>query len=283
MDHPAATSASLGPDREAQLQALATVFGADYAKGFDDPVVFITRVFQSPAVKQFFKREFPLISRTLFVESVYRRRPMYNQTVLDDFASISKKKLADILALLGTQCDRIRKVCESNAALTDAQYMHPQTTLIPIIAGEARTYIEVLTKLDEAYQLCGSAILNGVIDGNQRKSTELLCRKAVRAFSAMQRNEIIKLRKESQRLRAGLTVPDVELDKAEGAQTESIRDFDEHTHNEAQLDASGSVAPDAAAQLLDDMVATTVATTAKRRKVASEAPPVAPAMADSAP
>ena len=248
-------------------------------------MVFIPRVFQSPAVKQFFKREFPLISRTLFVESVYRRRPLYNQTVLDDFASISKKKLSDILTLLGTQCDRIRKVCESNAALTDAQYMHPQTTLIPIIAGEARTYIEVLTKLDEAYQLCGSAILNGVIDGNQRKSTELLCRKAVRAFSAMQRNEIIKLRKESQRLRAGLTVTDEELDKAEGAQTQSMQDFDEHTQNEAQIDGSGSVAPEAAAQLLDDMVATTAATKAgsKRKKPDSDLLSEAPAMAVSAP
>ncbi len=38
---------------------------------------------------QFYKREFPLISRTLFVESVYRRRPTYNQEVLDSFASIA--------------------------------------------------------------------------------------------------------------------------------------------------------------------------------------------------
>jgi len=266
-------------DIDDKRAALSEVFGTDYAKGFDDPVIFIRRTLMSPAVKQFYKREFPMISRTLFTESVYRRRPLFNQTVLDEFSALVDKKITDILTLLTTQCARLQKICESNGSMVDADYMNPRTVLIPIIAGHAKNYMAVLEKLDIAYQYTGAANLNGVIDSNQRKQTELLCRKAVRAFSAMLRNEIIKLRKESQRMRAAMNAPDPEVALAEGAHDQAVADFDKAVSDDAAIDAAGSVNPADASRVIDDLAATTAATKtgAKRKKAESEA--VAPAVA----
>jgi hypothetical protein len=278
-----ATSAMQSPivTREDQLRALAQVFGQEYADDFQDPVVFRQYEFFSPAVKQFYKREFPLISRTLFVESVYRRRPTYNQEVLDAFSAMAAKKLADILHMITTQCDRLEKLCKSNGQPTDAAYLHPQPTLVPVIAAHANSYIRCLAKLDELYQLTGSATLNGVIDGNQRKAFELLCRKAVRAFSAMLRNEIIKLRKESYRMKAATGVVDTEVDKAEGAQEAAIATFDRGVQEEARMDSSVVVDPGAAAGVIDDLTAAAAAV-AKPKRAATREPAAETAAAGGA-
>ncbi len=262
-----AASASPTPivTREDQLKALAQVFGQEYADDFQDPVVFRHYEFASPAVKQFYKREFPLVSRTLFVESVYRRRPTYNEEVLNAFSAMVAKKLADILHMISTQCDRLHKMCNSNGQLTDAAYLHPQPTLVPFIASHANSYIKCLLKLDELYQLTGSATLNGVIDGNQRKAFELLCRKAVRAFSAMLRNEIIKLRKESSRMKEATGVVDTELDRAEGAQEAAIATFDQAVQDESRVDSSATVDPSAAAGVIDNLTTTAAAASKQRR------------------
>jgi hypothetical protein len=207
---------------EEQLNALAEVFGQHYAQDFQDAVVFRSYCFQSPAAKQFYKRNFPLVSRTLFLESVYRRRPLYNQEILDTFVVIVSKRLADIQQLISTQSLRLKKLCDSNGQLTDAAFVHPQPVLVPIIAAHANSYVRCLLRLDELYQLSASATLNGVIDGNQRKAVEQICRKAIRAFSTMLRYEIITLRKESARMRLAMTVPDAEVDRAEDAQKQAI-------------------------------------------------------------
>ncbi|MDO8279815.1 MAG: hypothetical protein Q7T63_17025 [Burkholderiaceae bacterium] len=246
-------------NREDQLKALAQVFGDEYANDFNDPVIFRVHTFESPAVKQFYKREFPLISRTLFVESVYRRRPMYNQDLLDSFAATAAKKLGDILQMLTTQCQRLEKICKTNGQTPDAVYLHAQLTTVPIIASHANTYIKCLLKLDQLYQLSGSATLNGVIDGNQRKQVELLCRKAVRAFSALLRNEILKLRKESYRMRQAASVADEEVDKAEAAQAAAIKEFDAQVQREDGIDPAAAVDPASAAATIDAMAATVAA------------------------
>lgn len=263
---------------EQQLAALAEVFGAEYVRDFQDPVLFMPAVFRSPTVKQFYKREFPLISRTLIVESVYRRRPTYNQNVLDDFAAMSSRKLADILTLLGTQCERLRMICKTNGVQVDATYMHPDERLVPIIAGHAKTYLAVLRKLDELYQLAGSANLNGVIDSSVRMKTELLSRKAVRAFSAMLRNEIFKLYKESQRMRAAQNgqPADKELDRAESAHSEAVGAFDSQNASGDALDTGDQVDPAMASQVIDDLTAGVKAVRPKKKAAekASEDTPV---------
>ncbi len=224
---------------EEQLNALAEVFGQYYAQDFQDPVVFRRFCFHSPAAKQFYKRNFPLVSRTLFLESVYRRRPLYNQDILDDFVTKVSKRLADTQALISTQSARLKQLCDSNGQLTDAAFVHPYEVLVPIIAAHANTYVRCLLKLDELYQLSGSATLNGVIDGSQRKSVEQVCRKAIRAFSTMLRYEIITLRKESARMRLALASPDGEIERAEGAQEQAIRVVDESNRNEGGPSGEG--------------------------------------------
>jgi hypothetical protein len=257
-----------------KMDALAEVFGEKYAEGFDDPVVFVWRTFMSPAVKQFYKRDYPLISRTLFVESVYRRRPMYNQEVLDSFSGLVAKKLTDVLTLLSNQAARIRKLCETYGALTDADYLHPIRKLIPVIANHAKSYISVLEQLDQVYQLTGSATLNGVIDSNQRKNFELLSRKAVRAFSAMLRNEILKLRKESQRMRAASNASDTEMDHAEAAQTNAIAEFDQSNTNDAAIGDASVVDHEQGAEVLDNILATSTAAERRTTKKKPEVDPV---------
>jgi hypothetical protein len=132
------------------------------------------------------------------------------------------KRLADIQQLISTQSVRLRKLCDSNGQLTDAAFVHPQPVMVPIIAAHANSYVRCLLKLDELYQLSASATLNGVIDGNQRKAVEQICRKAIRAFSTMLRYEIITLRKESARMRLAMSTPDIEVDHAEDAQEQAI-------------------------------------------------------------
>lgn len=280
MDTNTATARAPSFTAEDKMRALTEVFGEEYADSFQDPVVFMPCVFMSPTVKQFYKREFPLISRTLFVESVYRRRPAYNQAVLDDFTAMVSKKLADIVRLLTIQCDRLREICKSNGAMTDATYMHPEHRIVPIIAGHGKTYIHALNKLDEAYQLVGSAALNGILDGSTRMKTELLCRKAIRAFSAMLRNEIIKLHKESQRMRASLQgQPDAEIDRAEAAHGQAVEKFDVDMQNTATTDGFAHVDPAQAAQVIEDISATNLAAstaagkTPRGRKKAEEGQP----------
>lgn len=271
--------------REQKLSAIAEVFGEEYANTFQDPVIFLNATFMSPTVKQFYRREFNLISRTLFVESVYRRRPMYNQDVLDDYAAATARKLSDIHQLLTTQCSRLVVICKSNGVKVDASYMHPEHRIVPIIAGHAKTYIATLYKLDELYQLVGSAVLHGVIDGKTRRQLEMLCRKAVRAFSAMLRNEILKLYKESQRMRKAMTAPDEEVDRAEAAHGQAVAEFDATVASELEQDPASHVDPAQASQVIDDLAAHTAAAKASRRRKTDETPvsnfsePVLPAAA----
>jgi hypothetical protein len=252
-----------------KMAALSEVFGKDYAKEFQDPVIFTRKVFQCPAVKSFYRREFPLVSRTLFVESVYRRRYLYNQAILDDFSALTETKLEDIKRLLTMRCDQVRKMCTSNNATEDADYMHPARKVVPIIAGGARSYLTVLEKLDEVYGLVGKAILNGVIDSKQRKDVELSCRKAVRAFSGLLRTEIFKLRRESVRMHAANgQVEDADLRMAEGAHDEALQTFDAEVALEDAQNPGTAADGENAAAVIQDMVATATATakSAARRK-----------------
>lgn len=257
--------------QEEKIAALAEVFGKEYADKFQDPVVFMPVTFLSPTVKQFYKRDFNLISRTLFMESVYRRIPTYNQDVLDEYSSMAARKLGDVQTLLTNQRNRLAKLCKDNGVSLSASYLHPEPKLVPVIAGHAKTYILTLQKLDEVYQLTGTALLNGVIDGGVRREFELLCRKAVRTFSAMLRYEIRKLWKESARMRAQMEQPDAELDKAEAAHTQAVAAFDEAVAGEMATDPKAHVAPEQAADVIADLAAqANAAKSAPKRKRADE-------------
>jgi hypothetical protein len=266
----------------AKIEALEMVFGAEYAKGFQDPVIFVKSTFHSPTVKQFYKREFGIVSRTLMVETVYRRRPTYNQSVLNDFAEMCARKLADILKLLTTQCERLALICKTSGVEGDASYLHPDHRLVPVIAGPAKGYLGLLAKLDELYMLTGSANLNGVLDSKGRMQMELLCRKAVRAFSAMVRNESIKLHKESQRMRMDNSAPDEELDRAERAHGEAVQQFDADMSEQSAIDPGAHVDPEMAGQVINDISTTTSATRSRKTAQKPSAGTVA-SLEDAAP
>jgi hypothetical protein len=261
MSDSATTNSGSAPEftQAQQIDALSEVFGPEYAAKFQDPVIFLTVTFFSPTVKQFYKRDFNLISRTLFMESVYRRLPQYNQQVLDDYSSMSARKLADVQALLTKQHDRLAKLCKDNGVSLTASYLHPDVRVVPVIAGHAKTYIQTLKKLDEVYQLAATALLNGVIDGGVRREFELVCRKAVRTFAVMLRYEIKKLWKESSRMRTQMSLPDAELDKAEASHTQAVADFDKAVESDMVTDPNAHVAPEQAAQVIADLAAQTTA------------------------
>ncbi len=279
-------------DMSAKMAALTQVFTDKFANGFDDPVVFVTRTFWTPAVKQFYKRDFPLISRTLFLESVYRRRPNYNQEVLDGFTAMVGKKIGDVLTYLGTSNGRLQGIIEthrkSHGSFEEADYMRPRETLIPVISSHANSYLVILQQLDVLYRATGSAMLNGAIDGNQRKNFELQARQVVRAITSMIRNESIKLHKESQRMRAAASAAaagaapangvDPELETAEQVHGSAIAEFDQETSQAIAAGDDTVVTPENAGQVISDLTATAKANTArgaKRAKANSDAAPAA--------
>ena len=249
-----------------QREALIHTFGDTYARRFDEPVLFRTVTLHNQVVKQFLKRDFPLVSRTIFVETVYRRRWMFNQAILDSFAEVSCRRADEIMRALTQDFQRIKALCDANGRLEDVTYVQPSVQMVPIIANGARLYMDMLTQLDANYSLIGTATLNGVLDTKQRRDAELKCRKLVRAYAAMIRNEVFKLFRESDRLRIGATQPDEELDAAEAAQREAA-----HASVEAAKQDNEVIEDSTAEGVIADIVSATNATSAKGSRRSSKA------------
>lgn len=237
-----------------QLQSFAEVFGANYLKGFQDPIIFEDASFYSSPVQQAYKRDFALISRACFGEYIYRRRPAYNVAVLDYFSDLCNKKLENITELLTRETQRIHVLMKQNGAPVNAAYAHKKDRVVPIIHSSALRYLRVLKLFDRLLQATGSAVIYGVFTPDQRKEAELRCRRAVLAFSTMVRQESTKLSKESKRLLA-----------VEGDADESTKQADEMlAESVAQFDRDVNGAPDSAAPgaSVEDAVATSRAATA---------------------
>lgn len=257
---------------QARREAFISVFGKEYLAGFSDPVLFREAKLFSPAVQQDFKRNFALISRTLFGEYTYRRRPAYDQRVLDSFSTLVTAKLAAISELLNKRTVTITTLCAQNGAQLDAAYMSCQTKLVPIIHGQAFQYLRTLLLLDRLLQASGSAALHGVISSEQRREAEMLCRKALYAFGAMIRNESIKLRKEAQRVlndQRSKGQVDPEMQEAESMQGEAIKEYDANggaNGQAAPVAASNNESSGSAADEIDAIVAETRAADAAAKK-----------------
>lgn len=226
-------------------KAFAAVFGEAYLRDFQDPLTFVDCTFWSPAVQTSFRRDFALISRTLFAEYIYRRRREYDQAVLDRFAQVCEGKLAAISQLLTTNTNRVAKLLAQSGTMLEAGYLQSLTRTVPIIHGNAMRYIRCLQLLDQLLIATGSAVLNGTLSTEQRRNVELQSRRAIKAFSSMVRNESINLRKEAQRMLsadsrdapAGGSPGAAEGSNAQIAaamelQTAAIATFDEHSKAE---------------------------------------------------
>jgi hypothetical protein len=251
-----------------KLQALAEIFGDEFARDFRDPVLFISETLSSPAPLSFYRRDFRLISRYLFLESVYRRRPDFNQDLLNKYSNMIGEKMGQVLLLLSKRRDQTAQLLSVNGFTPDAVYLHPAELFIPVIAPHARSFIRLLVQLDDYYQITGSAALFGVIDGGQRSKAELEGRRAIRSFTALVRNEHIKLRKESLRMRSAPgALLEPELEHAEKLVSEA-----EGQHDSAPDDLASNVDPAQAHEVLDAIVTSGIAAaTAAARKPSSKA------------
>lgn len=238
-DHSNASSEEIQTADDRNKEAFISLFGKDYLRGFQDPIIFRELKMYSPAVQQSYKRDFTLLSRVLFAEYIYRRRPYFNQDILNDFAQVCATKIANVLELLNKDNQRVRELCRTQGAAIDASYFVCKTTIAPIIHGLAIQYIKALNMLDQLQQATGSATLNGVITSDQRREFELRARKAVKAFTATVRNESAKLRKERDRLIASsqLAQEDTEVHDVNRLVDEARAEFDKANENEVAGDA----------------------------------------------
>ncbi len=268
-----------------RAQILRDVLGVDYAKTFDDPVLFVDKRWVNRVCKQFYLRDFGLISRILFLEVVYRRRWEFNEAVLDSFSALANKKLDDIMKLLTTKVERLELVCKSNNATEDTFYQHPREILAPVIAPGARRWLQCLDLLDRLYSLLGKALLHGIVDLKERNKEEIFCRKAVRAYGAMLRSESAKLRKEALRARQSSgTAVSAEEQQMEQSVAEAELQHDNASAEDSRADPDAVVAAEAAGQVIADLGATAAATAAASKKGPrrkSEAPD--PASTEAAP
>lgn len=286
-EHPPTTETP-APPVDPRYQALVDVFGEQFAESFRDPVLHMPFSLRAPMPQAMLRRDFRLLSRACYLESVYRRRDGYNQDVLDAFARMAGEKIASITKLFDNRTTQLLKVYRDNGFEPDTVY-HKQMDYphLPIIAGHARSFIKLLERLDNYYQLTGCASMFGIFDGKQRSTAELEARKAVRSFTGMIRTEVSKLRKESQRVRAERfgAPADAEADRvesiAESMTTEAERELDASAHE----DPASAVSQDQAAAVLDSLVASGVAssTAATRRKSTASATAPAPEASAAAP
>ncbi len=249
---------------EEQREAFIEVFGRDYLKGFQDPIIFQNLSFFSPSVKSEYKHNFKVLSRCLFAEYVYRRRPQYNHALLDKFSALCATKLADIQKLLSMKTQQLEQTCIGNGVPIDASYLSCVNKTVPIIHSSARQYIQCLVLLDRLFLVSGSAALNGVISAEQRKDVELKSKKAVRAFAGMIRIEAIHIRKEGQRLLQD-AAGDTELGEAMQLQDQAIAEADAADAQQAASE-QGAVLSDSPQSDLEGIVAVSVAANAHAAK-----------------
>lgn len=189
----------LSPERR---KSLISLFGDKYARQMMGPIAFIDEgKLSSPTAINFFRRDFPFISRVLSYEYQYRTWSGFDQSLLDRYSELITKKLNSIEVLLTNWNNRFTKLLEQNGVKVDgAVYSNAVTMSVPIISGHARVYYQILQSLDQLNLVAGTANLYGVINATQRADAEFMCKKAVRAFSAALRNEVVRIYREAERL-----------------------------------------------------------------------------------
>lgn len=247
IDFPPPRVASAPAPPDARLRTMVELFGQDWVDDFTDPIVFRNYSLSSKTARQFYMRDFAQMSRFLWAEVLYRRRPEFDVAMLDGFVIAVARKFAAIQARLAADCQRLHKLCESNGQPEDAAYVHPQLLLVPIIAAQATSYMRCLVTLDELHRLSGSATLNGVIDGSQRKNFELDARKAMRSLNGLIRHEYTRLRAAAERLKSGGEVserePELAGDDAQQGRQGPGQPIGEEPHGESgPTPDSGAVA-----------------------------------------
>lgn len=288
------TAAGLPPSADPlagpRRQALISIFGERFANSYMGPIHFIDEAsLHSPTAINFFKRDFQYISRVLSYEYQYRSWNGFNQELLDRYAEIINKKITNINTLLDNWCKRFQKLMEQNGVKMDsAVYPNSITTSVPVISGFARSYFLILQELDRLNLLAGSANLMGVIDSHTRAQAEFTCKKAIRAFAAALRNEVVLLYREADRLiksQKGQGEANAVQQEAVAQHGQELADFGKVIENDGKTDTGLNLGSDDPGKVIDDAAAATTAASkaaAKPRKTAApkgEGQPAEPAPA----
>lgn len=273
---PSNTDPLAGPRRE----ALIAVFGEKFAASYLGPIHFIDNAtLQSPAAVNFYRRDFEFISKVLNYEYQYRSWNGFDQQLLDRYAEIISKKLTSIRTLLENNCNRFTKLLEmNNVRMESTLYSNSVSMTVPITSGHARGYFLLLQELDRLNLLAGTANLMGVIDSSMRANAEFLCKKAVRAFAAALRNEVVRIYREADRMikeQHGQGNGDAAKSSAVAAHGKELEAFGVAMDTEGKSDRSLDLGGADPSQLIDDAAAAATAVAKTRIKKEKVVDPVA--------
>jgi hypothetical protein len=292
--NPPAADLGLAERRARHVNAIKGLFDERFVSTFQSPVLVLEdQTLASPVAIRFFHKDFGYLSKQLYMEYQYRSWYGFNTELLDRFANLGSAKLQNIQTLLGNWDSRLKKILEQAGKHRDeALSLYPQTLKVdvPIIAAQARVYLEMLMLMDRIYILSGSANLWGLLDSQQRAQVEWTCKKALRAFRATMEQEVFKLYREAQRLQRekhSKGEADPERDRLLAEQGKEIEKFSKESQNEALQDGDTLMTGDDASQMLAEAAATSIAAAGAparktaRKKPAADAP--APPNATTAP
>lgn len=210
------SGATQAPSRE--QAALTKVFGKDFAKTFGSPFTCLYDFsLTCPVSARFFRKDFPYLSKQMFLEYHYRTWRGFNQELVDRYAEMITTKLANIKIMMTNTVTRLQTIMDQQGHKPVTLWPQQVIQDIPVIAFHVRPYMEVLGLLEKIYIMTGSGNLYGVIDSKQRAEAEAQAKKAVRAFRSVMQNEVVKLYREAQRVMAA--------QRGEGKLTEQVAAF----------------------------------------------------------
>ena len=188
-------------------------------------------VFLNYRIHKFYENNFAFMSRNLFSEYVYLRRPKYNREILKRYHDLMGRKLVALDTLIkkyNSQLDHVMSINKVND--DDIGYLRPYPELVPIIHAQSRLYFDMLKSADILFTKTSAAVLQGVIDSEFKREIENKTILAMRALGNTVRSEAITLRKEAQRVRKAMqdegVADDHELDTAIEAQSRVIEESD---------------------------------------------------------
>lgn len=269
---------------------LTAVFGAKFAQGFQGTFVPMPgQVLHSPTAQRFFSKDFAFLSRQMYYEYQYRTWFGFNEDVLNRYAEIIATKLTKISEAQQNWVNRLAKLLDQNGKSGSeygAVYPNAMTVDVPIIAPQARMYLEVLKQLDTVYCMASAAWNWGIIDSKQKADQEWFCKKMIRAFRVILQQEVIKLHREARRMQEvqrSSGMEDASKSALVDEQARDIKEFDAHSKAEEK---AGETPPPNAEHAIDEAsrIAAAGAAANKRtaRKKAADSPAAAPAAAPAA-
>lgn len=227
--------------QELRVEAFNKVFGGDYSARFTDPIHFVRGEFLNYRIHQFYKHNFAFISRNMFTEYVYLRRPKYDRAILTRYHDLMAKKLDLLNSLVKRftgQVDHVLNV--NNASDEEIGFLKPNEELVPVIHAQARQYLDLLLETDRLFVKTAAAVLQGQLNSDEKLDIEKKTILAFRSLGNMVRSESVTLRKEAQRVRREMEKEgikeDRELDTAIITQTTVIEDMEQAERENDAID-----------------------------------------------